>query len=136
MKILVTGGAGFIGSHFVKRLVAGGADVVVLDKLTYAGNKANLEPIASSQNYRFVHGDIADPLLVDELAADCDVIVNFAAESHVDRSLEAPGQFIQTDVYGTYVLLALAGSRIWRGTPRVRRTLLTRSGGPGGSSPA
>ena len=110
MKLLVTGGAGFIGSAFVRHTLAAhpGDSVVVLDKLTYAGNLANLEPVANNPAYRFVHGDIADAALVDELAATVDVIVNFAAESHVDRSLEAPGQFIQTDVYGTYVLVEAA----------------------------
>jgi dTDP-glucose 4,6-dehydratase len=82
--------------------------VVVLDKLTYAGNLANLAPVAGDPRYRFVRGDIADAALVGPLAAETDVVINFAAESHVDRSLEAPGQFIQTDVYGTYVLLEAA----------------------------
>jgi len=101
MAILVTGGAGFIGSHFVKRLVRGGQDVVVLDKLTYSGNPANLEGV----EHRFVQGDIADPEAVAEAVEGCDAIVNFAAETHVDRSILAAGEFIQTDVYGTHVLL-------------------------------
>ena len=101
MAILVTGGAGFIGSHFVKRLVRGGQDVVVLDKLTYSGNPANLDGV----EHRFVQGDIADPAAVAEAADGCDAIVNFAAETHVDRSILAAGEFIQTDVYGTHVLL-------------------------------
>ena len=101
MAILVTGGAGFIGSHFVKRLVRGGQDVVVLDKLTYSGNPANLAGV----EHRFVQGDIADPAAVAEAADGCDAIVNFAAETHVDRSILAAGEFIQTDVYGTHVLL-------------------------------
>jgi dTDP-glucose 4,6-dehydratase len=82
--------------------------VVVLDKLTYAGNLGNLSNVAEDPRYRFVRGDICDRDLVTGLAAEVDVIVNFAAESHVDRSLEAPGQFIQTDVYGTWVLLEAA----------------------------
>lgn len=110
MRLLVTGGAGFIGSEYVRMTLREHAEdsVVVLDKLTYAGNLANLQSVSSDPRYRFVHGDIADAAVVGPLAAEVDVIVNFAAESHVDRSLEAPGQFIQTDVYGTYVLLEAA----------------------------
>jgi dTDP-glucose 4,6-dehydratase len=104
MTILVTGGAGFIGSHFVKRLVQSGEAVVVLDKLTYSGNPANLEGV----EHRFVQGDIADADTVAEAAAGCEAIVNFAAETHVDRSILAAGDFIQTDVFGTYVLLEYA----------------------------
>jgi len=109
-RLLVTGGAGFIGSAFVRRVLEQHSvtTVTVLDKLTYAGNLANLEPIATDPRYRFVRGDIADAELVDELAAGVDVIVNFAAESHVDRSIEQPDAFIQTDVYGTFVLLEAA----------------------------
>jgi dTDP-glucose 4,6-dehydratase len=109
-RLLVTGGAGFIGSAFVRRVLERHADVsvTVLDKLTYAGNLANLEPIATDPRYRFVHGDIADAALVEELAPTVDAIVNFAAESHVDRSIEQPDAFIQTDVYGTFVLLEAA----------------------------
>ncbi len=101
MAILVTGGAGFIGSHFVKRLVRAGQEVVVLDKLTYSGNPANLEGV----EHRFVKGDIADPAAVADAARGCDAIVNFAAETHVDRSILAAGDFILTDVFGTHVLL-------------------------------
>jgi dTDP-glucose 4,6-dehydratase len=110
VRLLVPGGAGFIGSEFVRQSLANHPDdsVVVLDKLTYAGNLRNLDPVAAQANFRFVHGDICDAELVTPLAADVDAIVNFAAESHVDRSLEAPGQFIQTDIYGTYVLLEAA----------------------------
>jgi dTDP-glucose 4,6-dehydratase len=104
MTILVTGGAGFIGSHFVKRLVQAGEDVVVLDKLTYSGNPANLEGV----EHRFVQGDIAGADTVAEAGAGCEAIVNFAAETHVDRSILAAGDFIQTDVFGTYVLLEYA----------------------------
>ena len=106
----MTGGAGFIGSEYVRFTLREhpGDSVVVLDKLTYAGNLANLAPVAGDPRYRFVRGDIADADLVGSLAAETDVVINFAAESHVDRSLEAPGQFIQTDVYGTYVLLEAA----------------------------
>ncbi|MDQ2960136.1 MAG: dTDP-glucose 4,6-dehydratase [Candidatus Dormibacteraeota bacterium] len=109
MRLMVTGGAGFIGSEFVRQTIASTGDsVLVLDKLTYAGNLDNLASVSDSPRYRFVHGDICDPLLMDRLTSEVDVVVNFAAESHVDRSLEAPGQFIQTDVYGTYVLLEAA----------------------------
>jgi dTDP-glucose 4,6-dehydratase len=101
MRILVTGGCGFIGSHFVKRLVAAGDDVVVLDKLTYSGNLANLEGV----DHVFVRGDIADPDAVARAAEGCDAVVNFAAESHVDRSILEAGEFIRTDVLGTHVLL-------------------------------
>ncbi|HZC28348.1 MAG TPA: dTDP-glucose 4,6-dehydratase [Gaiellaceae bacterium] len=104
MRILVTGGAGFIGSHFVKRLLAAGEDVVVLDKLTYSGNPANL----GGCDVRLLEGDISDPAAVEAAAAGCDAIVNFAAETHVDRSILGAAEFIQTDVLGTYVLLQRA----------------------------
>jgi dTDP-glucose 4,6-dehydratase len=110
VHLLVTGGAGFIGSEFVRMTLREhpGDRVTVLDKLTYAGNPRNLDPVRGDPGFRFVHGDIVDAALVNELAPGVDVILNFAAESHVDRSLEAPGQFIQTDVYGTFVLLEAA----------------------------
>jgi dTDP-glucose 4,6-dehydratase len=101
MRLLVTGAAGFIGSHFVRRVVAHGDEVVVLDKLTYSGNRANLEAV----EHRFVQGDICDPGTVRDAAEGCDAIVNFAAETHVDRSILAAAEFIQTDVAGTQVLL-------------------------------
>jgi len=101
MRVLVTGGAGFIGSHFVRRLADRGESVVVLDKLTYSGNRANLDGI----RHEFFHGNICDPDAVAEAAAGCDAIVNFAAETHVDRSILGPAEFIQTDVAGTQVLL-------------------------------
>jgi dTDP-glucose 4,6-dehydratase len=101
MRVLVTGGAGFIGSHFVKHLTAKGEDVVVLDKLTYAGNPANLDGV----EHEFHEGDIADPEAVARAARGCDAIVNFAAETHVDRSILGPAEFILTDVLGTQVLL-------------------------------
>ena len=104
MRVLVTGGCGFIGSHFVKRLVAGGDDVVVLDKLTYSGNPANIEGV----DCEFVEGDIADPDAVERAGRGCAAVVNFAAESHVDRSILEAGDFIRTDVYGTHVLLEWA----------------------------
>ncbi|HEY8171283.1 MAG TPA: dTDP-glucose 4,6-dehydratase [Candidatus Limnocylindria bacterium] len=109
-RLLVTGGAGFIGSAFVRRLLAreDPPAVTVLDKLTYAGNLANLAAVEGHPRYAFVRGDIADANLVDELARDAEVIVNFAAESHVDRSITEPGAFLQTDVIGTFVLLEAA----------------------------
>jgi len=109
-RLLVTGGAGFIGSAFVRRMLERHSDltITVLDKLTYAGNLANLAPIEGDSRYRFVLGDIADAEVVDSLAAEADAIVSFAAESHVDRSIEEPDAFIRTDVYGTFVLLEAA----------------------------
>ena len=109
-RLLVTGGAGFIGSNFVRRLLDRDdvERVTVLDKLTYAGNLANLAGCDADGRYRFVEGDIADPVIVDALAPEADVIVNFAAESHVDRSITEPDAFIQTDVVGTFVLLEAA----------------------------
>ena len=104
MRVLVTGGAGFIGSHFVKRLVANGEDAVVLDKLTYAGNPANLE----GTGVELVVGDIADPDAVARAAAGCEAVVNFAAETHVDRSILGPKEFVSTDVLGTMTLLEWA----------------------------
>ena len=104
MRALVTGGAGFIGSHFVHRLAAAGNDVVVLDKLTYAGNPANLEGV----RHELVEGDIADADVVARAAEGCEAIVNFAAETHVDRSIIGPAEFILTDVLGTQVLLDYA----------------------------
>ncbi len=109
-RLLVTGGAGFIGSNFVRYMLSRYPqyEIVVLDKLTYAGNMANLADVADNPNYRFVKGDIADQQLVDGLVAEVDAIVNFAAETHVDRSILDAGGFIQTDVYGTFVLLEAA----------------------------
>ena len=108
MRILVTGGCGFIGSSFVRLALGRGAAVVNLDKLTYAGNPANVEDVADDPGYRFVRGDIADPDVVSEAIDGCDVVVNFAAESHVDRSILDPSEFIRTDVQGTATLLAAA----------------------------
>src|SRR4051794_21905772 len=104
VKVLVTGGAGFIGSHFVKRLLAAGDDVVVLDKLTYSGNPANLEGC----DVRLVEADIGDAEAVARAAQGCEAVVNFAAETHVDRSIHGAAEFIETDVLGTYVLLEWA----------------------------
>ena len=108
MKILVTGGCGFIGSNFIRRVLgARGPEVSVvnLDKLTYAANPASLEDVARLPNYRFVRGDIADPEAVRAAMEGCTHVVNFAAETHVDRSLLGDASFIETDVRGVFVLL-------------------------------
>jgi dTDP-glucose 4,6-dehydratase len=107
--ILVTGGAGFIGSHYVRTLLMGGypgwaeAKVTVLDKLTYAGNLANLAPVAG--RFTFVQGDICDPALLSAVVPGHDAVLNFAAESHVDRSIAAAAEFVTTNVAGVQVLL-------------------------------
>jgi len=108
--LLVTGGAGFIGSGFVRQRLREDDEVriTVLDKLTYAGSEENLGPSRQDPRLRFVQGDICDVEAVDAVARDADAIINFAAESHVDRSLLSAGAFVQTDVYGTYVLLEAA----------------------------
>ncbi|NED95110.1 dTDP-glucose 4,6-dehydratase [Phytoactinopolyspora alkaliphila] len=111
MRILVTGGAGFIGSHYVRSALSGaypsltGADVVVLDKLTYAGNRANLAPVADAPGLTFVEGDICDAVAVDAVMAQVDQVVHFAAESHVDRSITGAADFVVTNVVGTQTLL-------------------------------
>ncbi|HLB76773.1 MAG TPA: dTDP-glucose 4,6-dehydratase [Candidatus Dormibacteraeota bacterium] len=109
-RLLVAGAAGFIGSNFVRLLRRERPDteVWVLDKLTYAGNPANLAEFEGQAGYRFIQGDICDERLVDELAAEVDAIVNFAAETHVDRSLMDPFAFVNTDVLGTAVLCEAA----------------------------
>jgi len=107
MRILVTGGAGFIGSHFIRHLLRKypSCSVVNLDKLTYAGNLENLRDVQTDPRYRFVRGDICDPAVILDVARGVDVVVNFAAESHVDRSIMAAGAFVATDVFGTFTLL-------------------------------
>jgi dTDP-glucose 4,6-dehydratase len=109
MKLLVAGGAGFIGSTYVRRRLAERPEdeIVVLDKLTYAGRRENLEGAAEGR-WKLVEADIADRDAVAAAIGGCEAVINFAAESHVDRSIESPGEFIQTDVYGTYVLLEAA----------------------------
>ena len=104
-RVLVTGGAGFIGSNFVHHMLARfpGAHVVVLDALTYAGRRENLDGLPA-RSLTFHHGDIRDREAVAMAMAGCDFVLNFAAESHVDRSIETPGEFILTDVYGVFVL--------------------------------
>src|SRR5213593_2362117 len=111
MKLLVTGGAGFIGSAFVRlSLLDESTNIVNLDKLTYAGNLANLQPIASNPRYRFAHGDICDAALVNSLLAEeqPDAIVHFAAESHVDRSILSAAPAFETNLRGTFTLLEAA----------------------------
>jgi len=110
LKLLVTGGAGFIGSNFIRLMLNKYSDyeVINLDALTYAGNLDNLKDIDQNQNYRFVQGDIRNEDVVDKVMKGVDAVVNFAAESHVDRSIGGPADFIQTDVYGTFVLLEAA----------------------------
>jgi dTDP-glucose 4,6-dehydratase len=114
MKLLVTGGAGFIGSHYVRSVLTGawgGSEpdrVVVLDKLTYAGNLENLAPVAHDERLRIVEGDILDRPTVDDLMADADAVVHLAAESHVDRSIFGAPEFVMTNVVGTQVLLESA----------------------------
>ena len=110
MKLLVTGGAGFIGSNFIHHILNKYPDysVVNLDVLTYAGNPENLKAFESDSRYRFVKGDICDATIVDSLMAECDIVVHFAAESHVDRSILGPGAFVRTNIEGTFVLLEAA----------------------------
>src|SRR5580704_16351207 len=111
MRVLVTGGAGFIGSHYVRTLLAGGypgdedARVTVLDKLTYAGNMANLAPVAASPRFTFVRGDICDPGLLARVVPGHDTVINFAAESHVDRSITGAAGFVAANVAGVQALL-------------------------------
>ncbi|MFI9452975.1 dTDP-glucose 4,6-dehydratase [Amycolatopsis sp. WAC 01375] len=114
MRVLVTGGAGFIGSHYVRQVLTGAypsladAELIVLDKLTYAGNEANLEPVRENPRYRFEKGDICDAALVSELMRGIDLVVHFAAESHVDRSIAGAADFVLTNVLGTQTLLQAA----------------------------
>jgi dTDP-glucose 4,6-dehydratase len=112
MRVLVTGGAGFIGSNFVEMALTDQfpaiSSVLVLDKLTYAGKLSNLGSVTHNPNFEFIQGDICDVKLVNKLVANIDVIINFAAESHVDRSIEDSSEFIRTNVLGTQVLLDAA----------------------------
>ena len=110
VKVLVTGGAGFIGSNFVRYAIRTHEDwtVTTLDKLTYAGRLENLAGVADHPRHRFVQGDIADPAVAAPLVRESDIVINFAAETHVDRSIKHAGDFITTDVYGTFVLLEAA----------------------------
>jgi len=120
MKLLVTGGAGFIGSQYVRSILStdrgkGISRIVVLDALTYAGNLENLTSVHDDVRYSFVHGDITNVSLVNDLIDDTDVVVHFAAESHVDRSISGSAEFIRTNVLGTHTLLEAARqSKIYR----------------------
>jgi|TARA_B100001964_G_C14229174_1_gene599160 dTDP-glucose 4,6-dehydratase len=109
MNILVTGGLGFIGSNFIRHMLnKNHCQIINLDKVTYCANFENLKDVEKNANYKFVKGDICDKNIVGKLVKKVDVIINFAAETHVDRSITAPGDFIKTDVFGTYVLLEAA----------------------------
>jgi len=110
MKIVVTGGAGFIGSNFIRYVLETkeNLSVVNYDKLTYAGNLANLESVADNPNYEFVKGDICDAAALEAAMRGCDAVIHFAAESHVDRSIYEPAPVIQTNVTGTFILLEVA----------------------------
>jgi dTDP-glucose 4,6-dehydratase len=121
MRILVAGGAGFIGSHYVRTLISGGypgfteARVTVLDKLTYAGNPANLKTVANHPRFTFIRGDIGDAALAGAVARDHDIVVNFAAETHVDRSIAGASDFVAANVAGVQVLLqACLDARVQR----------------------
>jgi dTDP-glucose 4,6-dehydratase len=118
VNVLVTGGAGFIGSNFVHHALAAHPDwhITNLDKLTYAGRLENLKEVLDHPRHTFVKGDVADPSVVVSLVTDAEIVVHFAAETHVDRSLQSAGEFITTDVYGTFVLLDAA-----RQAPKLRR---------------
>jgi dTDP-glucose 4,6-dehydratase len=131
--VLVTGGAGFIGSNFVRWAHDAHPDwrLTTLDKLTYAGRRENLKGLEASDRHTFVRGDIADAAVSAPLVRDADIVVHFAAETHVDRSLLAAGDFIQTDVFGTFVLLEAA-----REAPRLRRFIQISTDEVYGSVPA
>jgi dTDP-glucose 4,6-dehydratase len=118
VKVLVTGGAGFIGSNFVRYALAAHSDwhLTTLDKLTYAGRLENLKDVMDHPRHEFVQGDVADPAVAGPLVTDANIVVHFAAETHVDRSIMSAGEFITTDVYGTFVLLEAA-----RQAPALRR---------------
>jgi dTDP-glucose 4,6-dehydratase len=110
MKLLVTGGAGFIGSNFIRYVLSlrKGYEIVNFDKLTYAGNLANLGEVAESANYTLIKGDICDATAVEAAMRGCEAVVHFAAESHVDRSIYEPAQVIETNITGTFILLQVA----------------------------
>jgi dTDP-glucose 4,6-dehydratase len=133
VNVLVTGGAGFIGSNFVRYAIRAHDDwrVTTLDKLTYAGRLENLDSVKDHPRHRFVKGDIADRQVAEPLVAESDIVVNFAAETHVDRSIMHAGDFITTDVFGTFVLLEAA-----RENPKLRRFVQISTDEVYGSVPA
>ncbi|MGA8230031.1 MAG: GDP-mannose 4,6-dehydratase, partial [Candidatus Acidiferrales bacterium] len=110
MKILVTGGAGFIGSNFIRHVLANRPEIAVVnyDKLSYAGNLANLESVANHPKYQFIKADICDAPAVEAAIRGCDAVVHFAAESHVDRSIYEPAAVVETNITGTLVMLQVA----------------------------
>ena len=118
VQVLVTGGAGFIGSNFVRWAHATHTDwhITTLDKLTYAGRLENLRDLEGSPRHRFVKGDVADESVAAPLVRESELVVHFAAETHVDRSIREAGEFINTDVIGTFVLLEAA-----RQAPNLKR---------------
>jgi dTDP-glucose 4,6-dehydratase len=109
VRVLVTGGAGFIGSNYVRKvftgILSGVSSITVLDKLTYAGVKANLDDVKNQNGFRFIEGDICDVGLLLSLMSEIDAVINFAAESHVDRSISNPGEFVRTNITGVQILL-------------------------------
>lgn len=122
MKILVTGGAGFIGSNLVRLLVRRGHEVLNVDRLTYAGNPASLDDLADSPRHRLLQADICDAAAMEEAFAGFrpEAVMHLAAESHVDRSIDGPGDFIRTNIHGTYTLLEAARA-FWAGAPEIPR---------------
>ncbi len=118
LNVLVTGGAGFIGCNFVRHAIAAHPDwkITTLDKLTYAGRLENLKEVIEHPRHDFVRGDVADPAVAGPLVGNAELVVHFAAETHVDRSILSAGEFITTDVFGTFVLLEAA-----RQAPRLRK---------------
>ncbi|HSK11173.1 MAG TPA: dTDP-glucose 4,6-dehydratase [Vicinamibacterales bacterium] len=133
VEVLVTGGAGFIGSNFVRHALAAHPDwrVTTLDKLTYAGRLENLQDVLDHPRHRFIRGDVCDPQQAAPLVRCAEIVVHFAAETHVDRSIQAAGDFIRTDVYGTFVLLEAA-----REAPGLRRFVQISTDEVYGSVPA
>src|SRR5437879_12138320 len=121
MKLLVTGGAGFIGSNFIRHVLAARKDYALVnyDKLTYAGNLANLAEVAEDPNYTFIRGDICDAARVEAAMRGCDAVVHFAAESHVDRSIYEPAPVMDTKIKETFTLLHVARA------PNTKTILLT-----------
>ena len=128
-RFLITGGAGFIGSAVVRRLIRDTShQVLVVDKLTYAGNLDSLKPVSNSERFAFEQADIADPAPMRAVIGrfQPDVIMHLAAESHVDRSIDGPGEFVTTNVVGTFTLLQ-AALAYWRGLDAARRDSSTRN---------